>query len=276
MAIDPMTERKFIVNGLRLNCVDYGGEGKPPMLFIHGGSAHGHWWDFVGPYFTDRVHALAMDLRGHGDSEWTQNWEYGTRHYVADFDDLIENWGLGAPVLVGHSMGGHNVMVYASMYPEKLRAMVAIDSPADYPQRAIEMLRGFSERPGKRFKSLEEAKANFRMLPRETLARPEVLQHAAHHTFRETPEGEWIHKLDRRTTIREPINLGDDLAKITCRALYVKVLKSQFPTLDQAKAMVAMMPQGQLAVLPDSYHHAMFDNPGGLVAILKEFLRDIS
>jgi pimeloyl-ACP methyl ester carboxylesterase len=271
-----MTERKFHVNGLRLNCVDYGGEGNPPLLFIHGGSAHGHWWDFIGPNFIDRFHALAIDLRGHGDSEWTTEWEYGTRHYIADLDDLIDNWGFGAPVLVGHSMGGHNVLVYASMYPEKLRAMVAIDSPSDYPERAVDFLRGISERPGKRFKSLEEAIANFRVLPRETMARPEILRHAASHTFRQTPEGEWIHKLDRRTTIREPINLGSDLSKITCPALYVKVLKSPFPTMDQVKAMVAMMPQGKLAVLPDSYHHAMFDNPAGLNAILKEFLRDIN
>ena len=271
-----MTERKFLVNGLRLNCVDYGGAGNPPLLFIHGGSAHGHWWDFVGPQFIDRFHALALDLRGHGDSEWPAEWEYGTRHYIADLDDLISNWGLGAPVMVGHSMGGHNVLVYASMFPEKLRAIVAIDSPADYPERAVDFLRGISERPPKRFKDLEEAIANFRVLPRETMAKPHILRHAASHTFRKTPEGDWIHKLDRRTTIREPINLGEELAKITCPALYVKVLKSPFPTMEQVKAMVAMMPQGKLALLPDSYHHAMFDNPAGLNAILKEFLDGVS
>ncbi len=271
-----MTERKFIVNGLRLNCVDYGGEGKPPILFVHGGSAHGHWWDFVGPHFVDRFHALAIDLRGHGDSEWPVEWEYGTRHYVADLDDLIGKWGLGAPMLVGHSMGGHNAMAYASRHPDKLRAMVAIDSPADYPERAVEMLRGFSERPGKRFKSLEEAIANFRLLPQETIAAKEVLRHAARHSFRQTPEGEWIHKLDRRTTIREPINLGSDLKKITCPALYIKILKSPFPTLEHARKVAAMIPRGKFAVLRDSYHHAMFDNPASLVAILKEFLSEIN
>ena len=269
-----MTERKFFVNGLNLNCVDYGGDGNPPLLFIHGGSAHGHWWDFIGPQFVDRFHPLAIDLRGHGDSDWTAEWEYGTRHYIADLDALIDGWGLGAPVLVGHSMGGHNVMVYASQHPQKLRAMVAIDSPSDYPDRAVDFLRGISERPAKRFKSLDEAIANFRMIPRETLAHPEVLRHAASHTFRRTPDGDWIHKLDRRTTIREPINLGGDLKNITCPALYVKVLKSPFPTLEQTKAMVAMMPRGKLATLADSYHHAMFDNPAGLTAILSEFLRD--
>ena len=94
----------------------------------------------------------------------------------------------------------------------------------------------------------------------------------AYHTFLPQPHP----FADRRTTIREPINLGSDLSKITCPALYVKVLKSPFPTMEQVNAMVAMMPQGKLAVLPDSYHHAMFDNPAGLNAILKEFLRDIT
>ena len=50
---------------------------------------------------------------------------------------------------------------------------------------------------------------------------------------------------------------------------------SVLTTLEQAQKMVAMMPRGKLAALPDSYHHAMFDNPAGLVAILEEFLRDI-
>jgi pimeloyl-ACP methyl ester carboxylesterase len=270
-----MTERKFTINGLNLNCVDYGGEGKPPILFVHGGSAHGHWWDFVAPHFVDGYHPLAMDLRGHGDSEWCAEWEYGTRHYIEDLDQLIDGWGFGAPVLVGHSMGGHNTMVYATRHPDKIRAVIAIDSPTDYPQQVLDLLRGYSERPGRRFASLDEAVANFRMVPRETLAKKEVLDHVARHTFRQTSEGEWIHKLDRRTTIREPINIGGDLGNITCPALYVKVLKSQFPDLETARKMVAKMPRGKLAVLENSYHHAMLDNPLALVAIIKEFLRDI-
>ena len=79
-----------------------------------------------------------------------------------------------------------------------------------------------------------------------------------------------------RVLQRTELDFNLVLEKITCPALYVKVLKSPFPTLEQAQKMVAMMPRGKLAVLPDSYHHAMFDNPAGLVAILKEFLRDIN
>jgi pimeloyl-ACP methyl ester carboxylesterase len=98
----------------------------------------------------------------------------------------------------------------------------------------------------------------------------------ARHSFKRTEEGEWIHKLDRRTMIREPLDIWDDLAKITCPALFVKIRKSPLVDIETARKMVAMMPKGQLAEIDDSYHHVMFDNPTALVATLTEFLRDIN
>src|ERR1700748_2952052 len=90
-------------DGLRLNCLDYGGAGLPPLLFLHGGSAHAHWWDFVAPAFTDSFHVMALDQRGHGDSPWLREWAYGTRHYIADVSRIITEWKFGPPILVGHS-----------------------------------------------------------------------------------------------------------------------------------------------------------------------------
>ncbi|MGC1341283.1 MAG: alpha/beta fold hydrolase, partial [Candidatus Binataceae bacterium] len=84
-----MQERRFTANGLLLNCLDYGGEGKPPILFLHGGSAHAHWWDFVAPAFIADFHVLALDQRGHGHSEWPENWQYGSEHYRSDLEQVI-------------------------------------------------------------------------------------------------------------------------------------------------------------------------------------------
>src|SRR5271154_810564 len=172
-------------DGQPLNAVDYGGRGKPPMLLVHGGSAHARWWDFVGPELIDRCHVLALDQRGHGDSPWLEEWAYGSRHYIEDLAAVIKSWSLGPPVLVGHSMGGHNVMLYAGRHSETLRAAVAIDSPASYPKDATEMLRDKAERPGKRFATLDEAIANFRTIPSNTRASAEILGHTARYSFRE-------------------------------------------------------------------------------------------
>jgi len=266
-----MKQLRFRVSGLVLNCVDYGGEGLPPLLFIHGGSAHAHWWDFVAPAFTNDFHVLALDQRGHGDSEWCSEWAYGSRHYLADLDAVIDTWGLGAPVLVGHSMGAHNVLLYAATHPEKLRALVAVDSPLDYPAQAVEALRSFAGKPPRLYASLDDACANFRVLPRETLGRPEIMGHVARLSYQRLDNGQWTHKVDRRTLNREPLELGPILSRITCPALLVRVKQSRVLDLEVARRMAATLAQGRVAELDNSFHHAMLDNPEGLVVILREF-----
>ncbi|MGH7863429.1 MAG: alpha/beta fold hydrolase [Candidatus Binataceae bacterium] len=266
-----MKQLRFKVSGLALNCVDYGGEGLSPLLFIHGGSAHARWWDFVAPAFTKDFHVLALDQRGHGESEWCSEWAYGSRHYVADIDAIIEGWGFGAPVLIGHSMGAHNALLYASMHAEKLRAMVAIDSPLDYSTPAIAFLRSFADKPSRRYATLDEACANFRVLPREHKARAEIMAHVGRLSYMRLPDGSWTHKLDRRTLIREPLDLGPILPRLSCPALIIKVKESPVLDIDTARKMVSAVARGRLAELDNSFHHAMLDNPEGLVALLRDF-----
>jgi pimeloyl-ACP methyl ester carboxylesterase len=272
----PIERNKFAINGLRLNCLDYGGAGKPAMLFIHGGSAHANWWDFVAPAFADRYHVLALDQRGHGESEWSGEWAYGSTHYAADIDALLDMWKFGAPILIGHSMGAHNVLVYASQHPEKLRAMAVFDAPPDYSAQSIAYLRSYADRPARRFATLDEAVASFKVLPRETMARREVLAHVARLSYKQLDDGSWTHKLDRRTLIRRPVDVLGALGQITCPALLVKIVRSPLLTNEQARAMTAAMPHGELEFLEDSYHHAMLDNPAGTIEILNRFAARIS
>jgi pimeloyl-ACP methyl ester carboxylesterase len=270
-----METRSFPASdGLVLNCVDYGGDGRRPLLFIHGGSAHARWWDFVAPAFIERFHVMALDLRGHGDSPWTTEWAYGTRHYVADLSAIIGAWGLGAPVLVGHSMGGHTVMTYAGMHCDAVRALAASDSPATYPPEAVGFLRGIAERPGRRFDSLEEACANFKTNPPDTRADPAVLRHIAELSFRQDGDGKWVHKMDRRTMIREPISAFKMLANIRRPALYVRPARSPMPR-EMADQIIARLPNGRAAEVPESNHHVPLDNPAGLVKVLGAFFAEL-
>ena len=267
-----MKAHRFVVNGLALNCIDYGGEGKPPLLFLHGGSAHAHWWDFVAPAFVEDFHALALDQRGHGESDWADEWAYGSRHYVSDLDQVIDSWGFGAPILVGHSMGAHNVLAYASEHSEKLRAVVALDPPPDYTERAVEFLQSIAQKPARRFESLDEAARNFKVLPRETLAKKEILEHVARRSYKQHDDGTWIHKIDRRTMVREPSRVWKSLHRITCPALIVKITKSPLLDREVAKKMVAQFPNARLAEVDDSYHHVMLDNPTALIEVIRNFV----
>ncbi len=266
--------RKFKGAGIELNCLDYGGEGRTPMLLVHGGAAHARWWDLVAPALTGRFHVMALDQRGHGDSPWTGDWAYGSRHYAADLEAVIDGWGFGAPVLVGHSMGGHSVMVYAVGHSERLRAMVAIDSIPAYPEHAVAALSAIAERPASTYESLNDAVASFRLLPGETLAAPEVLRHVAELSFRRRADGKWVHKMDRRTLRREPIQLDGELARIRCPALLIKAALSPVLSASFARAMAARMARGRMVTLENSNHHAPIDNPAGLAAMMTAFLAE--
>jgi pimeloyl-ACP methyl ester carboxylesterase len=262
-------------DNLLLHCLDYGGQGRPPLLFLHGGSAHAHWWDFVAPAFTRHFHVMALDQRGHGDSPWTREWAYGTRHYIADLHQIISAWEFGPPILVGHSMGGHNVLVYAGTYSETVRAIAAIDSPATYPAFAKQALKEMAERPSRRFDSLEAAVAAFRTVPNDTVAAPEIMRQVALNSFREDREGKLVHKMDRRTMLREPIDGWPLLPGIQCPALYVRPALSPMPR-DYGQEIAARMPHGRFAVVPDSHHHVLLDNPKGLISALEQFFTELS
>lgn len=267
--------RKFNASdGLVLSCADYGGAGRPPLMFIHGGSAHARWWDFVAPAFVDRFHVLALDQRGHGASPWTTEWTYGTRQYVADLDAIINGWGLGAPVLVGHSMGGHTVLNYAADYSASLRGMVVVDAPSGYPPEAVAFLREIAERPSRPYDSLDDACAKFKTNPPQNNARPEVLRHVAEHSFRQDADGKWVHKMDRRTLIREPLSAWKGLSRIACPSLYIRAGSSVLAR-DITEKIAAAIPNCVHTEVPDSFHHVMIDNPEGLIAVLDSFLRAV-
>src|SRR5213594_4770592 len=60
------------VGTLGLHYLEWGSADHPPLLFLHGGSAHAHWFDAVAPAFADRYHVVSLDQRGHGESEWAR------------------------------------------------------------------------------------------------------------------------------------------------------------------------------------------------------------
>ena len=86
----PSTSRFVEANGVKLHYLDYGTAGCPPMLCVHGGAAHAHWFDFVAPGLTPDHHVFAPDLRGHGDSAWAEPHTYLFETHAEDINALLE------------------------------------------------------------------------------------------------------------------------------------------------------------------------------------------
>src|SRR2546423_5735877 len=78
------SEHDVQVNGLRLHYVDWGAASGMPLLFLHGGGLTCRTWDLVCLALRDRYRCLALDLRGHGDSEWDRDGDYDIDAIAAD------------------------------------------------------------------------------------------------------------------------------------------------------------------------------------------------
>jgi pimeloyl-ACP methyl ester carboxylesterase len=111
--------------GCRLQVYDYGNDGAPPMLLVHGIQDFALALEPLAEAFRDKYRVVSCDLRGHGDSD--KPGVYTMAHHLADLHALFFQLEMEKPVLVGHSLGSQIVCQYGGVFPEVPRAIVSID-----------------------------------------------------------------------------------------------------------------------------------------------------
>lgn len=123
---------RFLRSGtLRIHVRDWGDPAFPPLVVVHGLRDHSHSFDDLARGLLDRFRVLALDLRGHGDSETTPF--YAAGHFVLDLHNMVRALRLERPVLVGHSMGGEIVATYAGCFPAVPGRIVLIEGMGPPP-----------------------------------------------------------------------------------------------------------------------------------------------
>jgi pimeloyl-ACP methyl ester carboxylesterase len=135
------TSLLYFSQRLRLHYVDWGNESAPPLLMIHGGRDHCRNWDWVVERLADRYHIIAPDLRGHGDSDWATGASYNEVNYIYDIAQLVHQKEMAPVTIIAHSLGGSIGLLYAGVFPETVRRIVAIEGLGPSPQMR-ERLRG--------------------------------------------------------------------------------------------------------------------------------------
>jgi esterase len=273
-------ERQAILGDLRFHYLDWGGPAERTIVFLHGFALNAHTWDLVCLALRPDHRCIALDMRGHGDSEWPPGLEYGAAAMAADVERLIDGLGCDRPVLVGMSMGGVAALRYATSHSERLSALVVIEAGAVPRADGVERVRAFIEQEHEH-DSIEDFVAQ--ALRFNSRRDPEILRSSLRHNLRQVWNGRWTWKYDRRHLGVVPGDhhlhaleaIATDSPKIACPTLIVRGALSDLFDEEDLRAVAGRIPGARTATVADAGHNVQGDEPGGLVAGLRSFLREI-
>jgi pimeloyl-ACP methyl ester carboxylesterase len=223
-----------------------------------------------------RFHCIALDQRGHGDSEWSPSIDYGVETQVKDVEGFIAALGLDRPVLIGQSMGGLNSIAYASRHSDRVKALVVVDVGPEINPAGTQAIREYASTPEQPSpEAFLERAVKF-----NPLRDPAVLKRSLYYNLRELPNGNWSLKHDQRRSSEEANRrsaaqrerLAGEVVKISCPTLIIRGAKSQVLTDDAADRFARSLPNARWVRIEDAGHNVQGDNPAALLEAMVPFL----
>src|SRR5260370_18004431 len=153
----------------RLHYLEWNPDAARTIVLLHGNSANAWWWEPVARATRAEFRLLALDQRGHGDSEWARPPAYSPLDYARDLARFAEHAAAGRekPIGVGHSMGRVNVLAFAGQSPGGARGVMAIDIAITSSRGRDRYLSRLKALPCGTCPDLGTAKARFRLMPEE-------------------------------------------------------------------------------------------------------------
>lgn len=251
-----------------VSLVDHGGKGLP-LLLTHGMAAHSHWWDAVVPHLAG-CRVVAMDFRGHGDSEWAADGVYTSEVWTADIEAAREAMGWERFVLVGHSMGARIALDYAESRPQRLRGLVGVDFLPDFYDsgaRKHEKTRG---RPQPVYDDPGPMAERYRLQPPGTLLSRGQLDALGRQSLRRAETG-WTWKFDWRAFTFPYGPVWPQLERIPVPALLVRGELSAIVSAAELEKMARAMPDARAAEVAGAHHHVPLDKPEELASVILAF-----
>ena len=177
-----MTEppSRFVkVRGIRLRYVDWGGDG-PTMLLLHGDMRTSRSWDAVARRLSDEYRVMALDMRGHGDSDWTPR-GYRFSERVDDLAAFCEAMELREVIGVAHSTGGVVMALCAEKHPGMFSRLSLMEPMVVVDDRFHKMVAGREHAERSTWDSREELHRYLKQHPATSNWHPEVLRDVVAH-----------------------------------------------------------------------------------------------
>jgi pimeloyl-ACP methyl ester carboxylesterase len=255
------------LRGVHLAAIRWGDPQRPALVLLHGAAANAHWWDHLAPSLAERFHVVALDFRGHGESDFPEDLVPGA--FRDDLEALLEHLGAPDAALVGHSLGAHVALGHAAS-GAPTRALVLIDPArrASATRRRATRL-ALSLRPT--YASRSEALRRFQFLPGPADVDEALRFAVAEHSVREEPDGRFGFKFDARW-FGVPDRDRPVLGGVRAATLILRGAESPLLPPAGAHELVRGIAGARLVEVPGAGHHAQMERPGQCLAAMLPFL----
>lgn len=266
------------INELRLHYLEWGDDNKT-VICLHGLTSNSAHWDHFSKKLSAYYRIVALDQRGHGDSEWAAD-SYDIEMYVSDLLAFINYLETDSVVLVGHSLGGLVTMRCASLYPDRIEKIVVVDmSPAPREDLVKDL---YDWNYPLEFESVDSAvkwaSSSYGW------AKSDVLADDFEKRLRQRKNGQWVWKADpntwslgtHRTTIKNTGKYWDAFTKIKCPVLIVRGLGSDHINEETKSKMLLSNNNCEWVDIKGAGHNVLADQPEKLLKAVYPFFKILS
>jgi len=248
---------------------------------------HARSWDWVAATLLDDYHVCALDLRGHGDSDWSPGAIYSVAEHVLDLTALCDILGQTPLTLIGHSLGGVIALNYTGTFPDRVRKVVAIEgmgpppthhSQKDpYPDRMrrwIDQVRDIERRAPRAYTDIDVAVA--RMREANPHLSEEVAHHLTVHGLKQHADGSYRWKFDPFVRAWPPYGFDTTqartlLERIECPVLLFRGMES-WSSDPEKDGRASALKNYRLIQVPKAGHWLHHDQLELFLRETKEFL----
>ncbi len=260
------------VNGITIAYSDRG-QGLP-VVWLHAFPFNRTMWEGQVAGLSDRFRVIAVDLRGHGESD-APLWRYTLDLFADDVVGLLDHLGIRQAVFAGLSMGGYTLFALHRCHPERIKGLIFCDTraEADKPEQAAW-----------RFNLAQQACKAGGAQPVADDMGPKLLAPA---TYRERPE---IAARVRAISLSTPLSgvVGDlmamaerpdstpQLARIACPTLVIVGEDDALTTVADNKRIADGIAGARLEIIPQAGHMSNMDQPKAFNRVVAEFLAGLT
>ncbi len=251
-----------------------------PILFVHGISHNRSVWEKLASELPDGFQPISVDLRGHGESPWSTEAQYDLRDYATDLPALLDVLEIDRAYVVAHSLGGNVATLFAAAHPERVLALVLVDTGPALDSTGTLHIADEIEGALRSYASIAEFREELDLI--HPNGDPEILDRLARASVVARMDGRLEPALDpgvlgaaveSTDLVLLERDLWSALGAVSSPVLVVRGGVSAILKEKVAKEMVdEVLADGRLLTLPEAGHAIMIDDGPGLAAAIRDFM----